>query len=159
MIKFVVLFCLIHRWSQRYHLTFVEKYDFVNSVTIIANRFNVSMSVFFRLSVKSKKRNSVFAFVEFSISESSDVVFSSNFSDVVFFSIFFDVVFASSTRFFVSFLNDYRDSFSVCRFRFLSKVLQKKSHVSFHFLINLKKKKCEIFFELLKNSNTTAKTV
>ena len=138
----------------------VEKYDFANSVTIIVNRFSVSMSVSFRLSVKNKKRNSAFAFVKFSILKSFDVVFSSTFFDVLFvFSTFFDVVSAFFARFFVSFSSDYRDSFSVRRCRFLSKISQKRFHVSFHVSINLKKKKCKIFFEFLKNSDLTAKTV
>ena len=129
----------------------VEKYDLANTVTIIVNRFSVSMSVSFRLFIKTKKRKSVFDLVRFSISKSFDVVFFSTFSDVVFFSIFstfFDALFVSSIllsvvfssiRFFVSFSNDYLDSLSVFRFRFLSKVLQKRFHVSFHFSINLKK--------------------
>ena len=37
-------------------ILFVEKYYFVNTVTIIVNRFSVSMSVSFRLSVKNKKK-------------------------------------------------------------------------------------------------------
>ena len=117
-------------------ISFVEKYDFANSVTIIVNRFSVSMSMFLRLSIKSKKRNSVFAFVEFSISDLFDVVF---------FSTLFDVVSAFSTRFFVSLSNDYRDSFSVRRFRFFSKILQEEFHVLFYFSINLKKKSVKYF--------------
>ena len=74
-------------------ISFVKRYDFVNTVTIIINRFNVWMFVFFRLSVKNKKRNSAFDLVKFSISESFNVVFFSTFSDVVFFSTLFNVVF------------------------------------------------------------------
>ena len=122
-------------------ISFVEKYDFANFVTIIINRFNVSMSMFLHFSVKSKKRNSVFVFVEFSISDSFDVVF---------FSTLFDVVFAFSIRFFDSFSNDYHDSLFVRRFRFFSKTFQKRFHVSIHFLINLKKESVKYFFNFWK---------
>ena len=122
----------------------VEKYDFVNTVTIIANRLNVSMSVFFRLSVKSKKRNFAFDLVRFSISESSDAVFFSTFSTL------FDVESVSFVRFFVSFSNDYRDSLSVSRSRFLSKISQEKSHVSSYFSINLKKENVKYFSNFWK---------
>ena len=37
-------------------ISFVEKYDLVNTVTIIVNRLSVSMSVSFRLSVKNKNK-------------------------------------------------------------------------------------------------------
>ena len=140
-------------------ILFVEKYDLVNTVTIIVNYFSVSMSVFLRLSVKSKKKDSAFAFVRFSISESFNVVFSSILFDVVFSSIFFYAlsafstllnVVSSSTRFFVSFSNDYRDSLSVRRSRFLSKVSQKKFHVSFHFSINLREKNVKYFSNFWK---------
>ena len=73
----------------------VEKYDFANTVTIIANHFSVSMfvsmSVSFRLFVKKKKRNSVFDLVRFSILKSSDAVFFSTFST------FFNALSVSST--------------------------------------------------------------
>ena len=112
-------------------ISFVERYDFANSVTIIVNRFSVSMFVSFRFSVKNKKKNSAFASVKFSISDSSDVVFFSIFFDVLSacstlfdvlsaFSTFFDVVSAFSTRFYVSLSSDYRDSLFV-RFESLSK--------------------------------------
>ena len=143
--------------------SFVEKYDLANTVTIIVNRLSVSMSVFFRLSVKKKKRNFAFDFVKFSISRSYDVVFFFSILSIFFdalsvFSILLNVVFFS-TRFFVSLSSDYRDSFFVFRFRFLSKLFQERFHVLFHFSINLKKKECEIFFKFLKNSDSTAKTV
>ena len=140
-------------------ISFVEKYDFANTVTIIVNRFNVSMFVsmfvFFRFFVKRKKRNSVFDLVRFSISKLYDAVFFSISSilfdvlsvfsillNVVFFSIFstfFDVESVSFARFFVSSSNNYRDSLFIFRFRFFSKVFQKEFHASFHFSINLKK--------------------
>ena len=109
--------------------------------------------------------------MKFSISKSSDVVFSSiffdvvfssTFSDVVFFSTFFDVVFFStfstlfdvesvfSARFFASFSSSYRGSFSVRRFHFLSKVLQERFYVSFHFSINLKKESVKYFSNFWK---------
>ena len=156
----------------------VEKYNFANTVTIIVNRLSVSMSVstfvFFRFSVKKKKRNFVFDFVKSSISRSYDAVFLSIFSiffdalsvfsillNVVFFSTFstlFDVESVSFARFFVSFSSSYRDWFFVFSFRFLSKIFQKDFHVSFHSSMNFKKK-CEIFFELLRDSDSTAKAV
>ena len=133
----------------------VEKYDLVNTVTIIANRFNVSMfvsmSVFLRLSVKKKKRNSVFDFVKFSISKSYNAVF------FRLFRLFFDALSVSSTllsvafastRFFVSLSSDYRDSLSVFWFRFFSKISQEEFHISFHFSINLKKKKMWNIFRI-----------
>ena len=127
-------------------ILFVERYDFANFMTIIVNCFNVSMFVSFRFSVKIKKRNFAFAFVEFSILNSFNVVFFSTFFDVLFVSsTFFDVVSAFSTRFFVSLSNDYRDSFFVRRFRFLSKIFQKRFHVSFNFSINLKKENVNYF--------------
>ena len=135
--------------SMNSAISFVEKYDFVNTVTIIVNRFSVSLSVSvfvsFRFFAKKKERNFAFDFVKSSISKFYDV-FSSIFLSVAFF-----------FRFFVSFFENYRDSFFVFRFRFFSKVFQKRFYVSFHFSINLKKKKCEIFFEFLKNSDSTAK--
>ena len=70
--------------------------------------------------------------------------FSTFFDALSIFSIFLNVAF-SSTRFFASLSNDYCDSFSVFRFRFLSKISQKKSHVSFHFSFNLKKKSVKYF--------------
>ena len=87
-------------------ISFVERYNFVNTVTIIINRLSVSMFVFLRFFVESKKRNFAFDFVRFSILESSSVVFFSTFFDVVFFSTFFDVVFfsISSTLFDVEFV-------------------------------------------------------
>ena len=63
-------------------------------------------------------------------------------------SIFLNVVFFF--RFFVSFSNNYRDSLFIFRFRFFSKVLQKKSHVSFHFSINLKKENVKYFSNFWK---------
>ena len=141
--------------SMNSTISFVEKYNFVNIVTIIVNRFNVSMFVsmfvFFRFFVKRKKRNSIFDFVKFSISKLYDVVFfsiSSTHFVLSVFSIFLNVVFFF--RFFVSSSNNYRDSFFVFRFRFFSKVLQKKSHVSFHFSINLKKKNVKYFSNFWK---------
>ena len=128
----------------------VEKYNFVNIVTIIVNRFNVSLSVsvfvFFRFFVKRKKRDFAFDFVKFSISRSYDVVFfsiSSIYFVLSMFSIFLNVVFFF--RFFVSSSNDYRDSFFVFRFYFFSKISQEKFHVSSHFLINLKKENVKYF--------------
>ena len=138
----------------------VEKYDLANTVTIIANRLSVSMfvsmSVSIRLSVKRKKRNSVFDPVKSSISRSYDAVFfsiSSTFFDalsvfsillsVVFFStlsILFDVESVFFARFFVSSSNNYRDSLFAFRSRFLSKIFQKRFHVSFYSSINLKRK-------------------
>ena len=110
-------------------ISFVERYDLANTVTIIANRLSVSMFVSFRLFIKRKKRNSAFDFVKFSISKSFDVVFFSIFSTLFdalsVFSTLLNVVFFS-IRFFDSLSNDYRDSFSVFRFRSLSKVSQKK---------------------------------
>ena len=143
----------------------VERYDFVNTVTIIVNRFSVSMSVsmfvIFRLFVKKKKRNFVFDFVKFSISKSYNAVFSSIFStffdalsvssillNVVFFltsSTLFDVESFFFARFFALFSNNYRDSLFAFRSRFLSKVLQEEFHVSLHFSINLKKKNVKYF--------------
>ena len=118
--------------SMNSAISSVERYDFINTVTIIVNRFNVSlfMSVFvsFRLSAKRKERNFAFDFVKSSTLKSYDA----------FSSIFLNV--ASFFRFFVSFSNNYRDSFSAFRFRFFSKVFQKKFYVSSHFSINLKKK-------------------
>ena len=115
----------------------VEKYDLANTVTIIVNRFSVSLSVSvfvsFRLFAKKKERNFAFDFVKFSISKSYDV-FSSIFLSVAFF-----------FRFFVSSFESYRDSFFVLRFRFFSKILQKKFYVSFHFSINLKRKSVKYF--------------
>ena len=113
-------------------ISFVEKYDFVNTVTIIVNRLSVSLFVFvfvsFRLFAKKKKRNFAFDLVKSSISRSYDV----------FSSIFLNV--ASFFRFFVSFFENYRDSSFVFRFHFFSKVFQEKFYVSFHFSINLRKK-------------------
>ena len=114
------------------------------------------------VSLFKKKRNFTFDFVKFSISRSSDVVFSSISFDVVFFStfsIFFNALFVFSillsvvffsTRFFASLSNDYRDSFFVFRFRFFSKVSQKKTHVLFYFSINLKKKRVKYFSNFWK---------
>ena len=132
-------------------ISFVEKYDFVNTVTIIVNRFSVSLSVsvfvFFRLFVKRKKRNSAFDFVKSSISKSCDVVFFSissiHFDVLSVSSIFLNVVFFF--RFFVSFSNNYRDSLFVFRFRFFSKIFQKRFYVLFHFSINLRKKNVKYF--------------
>ena len=131
--------------SMNSAISFVEKYDFVNIVTIIVNRLSVSLFVsvfvFFRFFVKRKKRNSAFDFVKFSISKSYDVVFFSissiTLNALFVSSIFLNVVFFF--RFFVSFSNNYRDSFFVFRFHFFSKNFQKKFYVSFHFSINLKK--------------------
>ena len=120
-------------------ISFVEKYDFANSVTIIVNRFSVSMSVSLRFFIKRKKRNSTFDFVRFLISRLVDVVFFSTFFNVVFFStsstLFdalsdsstsFDVESVFSTRFFVLFSNNYRDSLSVRRFRFFFENFSKR---------------------------------
>ena len=115
----------------------VERYDLINTVTIIVNRFSVSLSVSvfvsFRLFAKKKKRNFTFDFVKSSISRSYDA-FSSIFLNVAFF-----------FHFFVSFSNNYRDSLSAFRFRFFSKVSQKKFYASFHFSINLRKKDVKYF--------------
>ena len=128
--------------SMNSAILFVEKYDFVNTVTIIVNRFSVSLSVFmfvfFRFFAKKKERNFAFNFVKFSISKSYNV-FSSIFLNVAFF-----------FRFFVSFSKNYRDSFFVFRFRFFSKISQKKFYVSFHFSINLKKKSVKYFSNFWK---------
>ena len=126
-------------------ISFVEKYDLANTVTIIVNRLSVSlfvsMFVFFRLFVKKKKKNSAFDFVRSSISRFYDVVFSSisstHFDVLSVSSIFLNVV--SFSRFFVSFSNNYRDSFFIFRFRFFSKISQKRFYASFHFSINLRK--------------------
>ena len=120
-------------------------------MTIITHRLSVLMFVSFRLSVKNKKRNSAFDFVRFSISKSSYVVFFRFFLMSSFFRLFlmsfffstfstlFNVESVFSARFFFSSSNSYRDSCFVRRFRFLSKVFQKKFHISFYFSINLKK--------------------
>ena len=116
--------------SMNSAISFVERYDLANTVTIIVNRFSVSLSVFvfvsFRLFAKKKERNFAFDLVKSSISKSYDV-FSSIFLNVAFF-----------FRFFVSSFESYRDSFFALRFRFFSKVFQKEFYVSFHFSINLK---------------------
>ena len=58
----------------------VERYDFANTVTIIANRLSVSLSVSMfvslRLFVKRKKRNPAFNPVESPTSRPHDAVFS-----------------------------------------------------------------------------------
>ena len=140
-------------------ISFVERYDFVNFVTIIVNRFSVSMSVFFRLFVKSKKRDLLslswdFRFqdhlMSFFFSTFFDVVFSSTFFDVVFFSTLLSALSAFFVRFFVSSSSDYRDSLFIRRFRFFSKIFQKKLHVLFHFSINLKKKNVKYFSNFWK---------
>ena len=119
-------------FSMNSTISSVEKYNFINTVTIIANRLSVSLfvSVFvsFRFFAKKKERNLAFNFVKSSISKSYDV-FSSIYLNVAFF-----------FRFFVSFSNNYRDSFFAFRFRFFSKIFQTKFYVSLHFSINLKKK-------------------
>ena len=159
MLKFVVFVCLIRRWSQQYHLS-------KNMILLILWRLLLIVSMFRCLclfvSLFKKKRNFTFDFVKFSISRSSDVVFSSISFDVVFFStfsIFFNALFVFSillsvvffsTRFFASLSNDYRDSFFVFRFRFFSKVSQKKTHVLFYFSINLKKKRVKYFSNFWK---------
>ena len=128
--------------SMNSTISFVEKYDFVNTVTIIVNRFSVSLFVsvfvFFRFFAKKKERNFAFDFVKSSISRSYDV-FSSIFLNVAFF-----------FRFFVSFSKNYRDSFFVFRFRFFSKVFQKRFHVLFHFSINLNNKNVKYFSNFWK---------
>ena len=120
----------------------VERYDFANTVTIIVNRFNVSLflSVFvsFRLFAKRKERNFAFDLVKSSISRSYDA----------FSSIFLSI--ASFFRFFASFSKNYRDSSFVFRFRFFSKASQKKFYVSFHFSINLKKESVKYFSNFWK---------
>ena len=149
-------------------ILFVKKYNFVNTVTIIANRFNVSMFVFFRLFIKSKKKillslswnsssqNHLMSFffrfflMSFFFSTLFDVVFFSTFFDVVFFSTFLSALSASFDRFFVSFSSDYRDSLFVRRSRFLSRIFQKKSHVWFHFSINLREKNVKYFSNFWK---------
>ena len=125
-LKFVVFVCLIRRWSQRYHLS-------KDMILLILWRSLLIVLVFrclcFFVSL-SKEENEILL----SISKSFNVVFFSTFSDVVFFtifSIFFNAlsvfstllsVVSFSTRFFVSLSSDYRDSLSVFRFRFLSKI-------------------------------------
>ena len=133
-VKILLIYVKIRRFalfnlSMILAISFVEKYDLANTVTIIANRLSVSMFVSFRLSVKSKKRNFAFAFVKFSILKSFDVVFSSTFSDVVFFSILLSALFVSFDRFFASSLSDYRDSLlcssiSFSFEKFLKKILR-----------------------------------
>ena len=108
-------------------------------MTIIANRLSVPVSVPLHPSVKGKERDPAFAPVGSSILGSSDAVFSSDPSDAVFSSTLFDALSAfstllsavsvSSARFFASPSSNYRGSLSVRRFRFLSKVLQNRSHV------------------------------
>ena len=123
--------------SMNSAISSVERYDFANTVTIIANRLNVSLSlsvfVSFRLFAKRKERNLAFDLVRSSISRSYDV----------FSSISLNV--ASFFRFFAPFSKNYRDSFFVFRFRFFSKILQKKFYVSFHFSINLRKENVKYF--------------
>ena len=125
--------------SMNSAISFVEKYDFINTVMIIVNCFNVSLFVFvfvfFRFFAKKKERNFAFNFVRFSILKSYNVLFVS--------SIFLNVAFFF--RFFVSFSNNYRDSLFVSRFRFFSKIFQKKFYVLFHFSINLKKENVKYF--------------
>ena len=123
--------------SMNSAISSVERYDFINTVTIIANRLSVSLSVSvfvsFRLFAKKKERNFAFDFVESSISKSYDA----------FSSISLNV--ASFFRFFVSSFESYRDSFFVFRFRFFSKVSQKRFYVSSHFSINLRKENVKYF--------------
>ena len=57
---------------------------------------------------------------------------------------------ASFFRFFVSFSNNYRDSFFVFRSRFFSRVFQEKFYVSFHLSINLKKENVKYFSNFWK---------
>ena len=87
----ISLICVKVRRSRLFNssmnsaISFVEKYNLANTVTIIVNRFNVSlfvsMFVFFRLFVKKKKRNSAFNFVKFSILKSYNAVFFFDFVD------------------------------------------------------------------------------
>ena len=99
--------------SMNSAISSVERYDLANTVTIIANRFSVSLSVSvfvsLRFFAKRKERDFAFNFVRFSISRSYDV----------FSSISLNV--ASFFRFFASSSKSYRDSSFVFRFRFFSK--------------------------------------
>ena len=125
--------------SMNSAISSVEKYNFVNTVTIIANRLSVSLFLFvfvsFRFFAKKKERNFAFDFVKFSISKSYDALSIS--------SIFLNV--ASFFRFFASSFESYRDSFFVFRFCFFSKVSQKRFYASFHLSINLKRKSVKYF--------------
>ena len=139
-------------------ISFVKKYDLVNSVTIIVNCFSVSMFVFF-VSLSRARKKILFSLLWDFRSQNYLMscflrvsLMSCSFRLFLMSCLLFRLVFSLRLRTIIAIRSLFVD------FPFSRKFFKKD--FTFHFIFQLIfKKRCEIFFEFLKDLNATAKVV